>query len=1856
MRWETMEPQKCPKKNEADWRLMVVNVNNFPTEYNGHEKAKFDILKHEMTSSGADVIGITELGRNENNLPSQSKPSNIVKKWYQNGVASSAWNQRDTRSAFEPGGVMSITRDKSTSHTIKRGKDTKNFGRWVWVTFKGKQNRKTTVITTYRATNLQVTAQNQLGAIREVNVAIQPEEMWENDLSALIQEKKSLGEVIVMGDFNNNLNDSEGKVSKFFRLKEMREIISEKYGKGPATYQFGRHTIDGIFATQGISIRQGGYGGVTVTPGDHLCPWVDIEEQDMVGTARDDRPPPILRKATSKIPTVRIEFDKILNEQVSEYKLYEKAEQLIEKARTNKRLSDEDAANYEKIEERMFSAVKCADNRCRKARVGKTPFSKKQKELMGRIYVLKVIRKRRKLVGRAGRPRSRRLQRLKKKYNYVGPSQFETLQQIDEALEDAAMAYSKFRPKAHEFRQTYIGNLADEIAWDKGRDPEIVFKELTHREQVKEHFKNIKRKEKRGQRYGVDRVDVETEDGLITLVNKEDIEEEILKVNKEKLLQAKNTPLRSEPLRSLIGERMEYKEWEKLLKKEIKIPENLEEGTRLWFEAMQNFSDDPFEVDWTTEEYFEGWKVMSEDKSSLPGIQAAHLKSIDPTTKAADIISWMALIPLITGYVPKTWKRGVDSMIPKKKNEWRAGKLRLILLMEARFNHNNKIIGRKMMEYGEKKGFLAREQFGSRKEKSAIEHALNKRLTIDIARQTKTPAVYIANDAKSCYDRILLMVAYLTMRHMGVNELAAMSSIDTLVNMPRAIKTVYGQSEGVYATDRLLDEILHGIGQGNGYGPIIWAGISSPLLKILRKRKHGVHISSPITREEIEMAGYSFVDDTDQIELRDDEIIWENVIANAQAGLELWECLLRTTGGAIEPTKTDWVKVLYEWKDGKPQLQKANHDDEIWAKNPEGINEKIKQIEPDEARRTLGVWQAANGQENTQKEVLINKIKDWGEATDGISKKETKTAMISTLGRSIRYPLAATAMTTQQSEEVDKSFRKHVLGKLGVVRTAPGTAIYTPIELGGIGLQKTEINQTIDHIKMIIQHGHTDSITGKLIRNTLEQIAIESGLGKSPFYADLTRVNYLTDNTWIENTIRSCQKYGITIESSMKGIPKWTDRDEMIMDKAVQHLKGAALKTFNKVRLYLQVATTSDIANADGKCIDREILRGKRSTSPSPSTQAYKWPHIPKPTRSEELLWSESLCRIYGNTESEPTLENNNYRWFHCECVEVVTWNYDISANRVFQKTGNCWVRWDPERRSARRTRSTAAFKSTNITSDHSESSTQWRPITIEMKGENKLVIRSQGRYHMKIDEEELTGSWYSPLRYQIGNEEEQFFMEQVQRGKGLIVGDGSYKAGRSSAAIVIQHQRTNTIDENKRNTQTVTVPGHAREQSSYRGELGGILAGIVYANSACKSNNITEGKCIMGCDNMGALSASFGWRTPNPNWVCFDLVSMIRYHIRSSPIQWVSKHIKGHQDDENSFPELTEESQANVIADKKAKEELKKGNIPAETTYVPGQSWMIICSGQRVTGNVEKRLRTLIQQENSRRWWIKKLKINDEYADRIAWDVYEGYRTSTPKWKNNWSVKFGASILPTQNNLVIRGHGQSTECPCCGGETEDTDHLFQCPGEEMIKTYEDERDKIFDFLSATTSFTMRDHILDLLDSLRFGRELELDEETPSAKAAFHQSRMGQRATLNGMWLNNWKEIQDSHLKRLKSKKSSKVWMIRLTLMIQNMTHTMWKTRNDAIHKQEDSTMNKRKHEDLDRDIENIFRDLPPKKSMPTCDANFFKRGELKIKRYRLRRKELWVADANRILEAFFYNLTPTSEAFVNYFETPART
>jgi hypothetical protein len=58
--------------------------------------------------------------------------------------------------------------------------------------------------------------------------------------------------------------------------------------------------------------------------------------------------------------------------------------------------------------------------------------------------------------------------------------------------------------------------------------------------------------------------------------------------------------------------------------------------------------------------------------------------------------------------------------------------------MEAYFkNFMNKLISKRVMRLAEKAQSIAPEQFGIRRQKSSILHAVNKQLTVDILRQEK---------------------------------------------------------------------------------------------------------------------------------------------------------------------------------------------------------------------------------------------------------------------------------------------------------------------------------------------------------------------------------------------------------------------------------------------------------------------------------------------------------------------------------------------------------------------------------------------------------------------------------------------------------------------------------------------------------------------------------------------------------------------------------------------------------------------------------------------------------------------------------------------------------------------------------------------------------------------------------------------------------------------------------------------------------------------------------------------------------------------------------------------------------------
>ena len=69
-----------------------------------------------------------------------------------------------------------------------------------------------------------------------------------------------------------------------------------------------------------------------------------------------------------------------------------------------------------------------------------------------------------------------------------------------------------------------------------------------------------------------------------------------------------------EPLRSSIGERGNIERCEELAQGKY-TPSDIEEGTKLWFERINEIPINDKKITWTTDEYIDSWRIMDEKKS-----------------------------------------------------------------------------------------------------------------------------------------------------------------------------------------------------------------------------------------------------------------------------------------------------------------------------------------------------------------------------------------------------------------------------------------------------------------------------------------------------------------------------------------------------------------------------------------------------------------------------------------------------------------------------------------------------------------------------------------------------------------------------------------------------------------------------------------------------------------------------------------------------------------------------------------------------------------------------------------------------------------------------------------------------------------------------------------------------------------------------------------------------------------------------------------------------------------------------------------------------------------------------------------
>jgi hypothetical protein len=253
-------------------------------------------------------------------------------------------------------------------------------------------------------------------------------------------------------------------------------------------------------------------------------------------------------------------------------------------------------------------------------------------------------------------------------------------------------------------------------------------------------------------------------------------------------------------------------------------------------------------------------------------------------------------------------------MIQKKANVDLVNKLQTIVLTEADFNYCNKVLGKSTLEHAEKNNLLPKEQYGSLKGHNLIDHAVHKRLTYDIMRQSRRPGVLCSNDAKSCFDRVVHSIAMLAYRRLGIPTPPVLCMLETIQHMKHHICTNFGDSVFTMTSSGSLIP-YQGILQGNG----------APLLDMPCTAGNGGHFVSPIIKEYSHTVGFAFVDDTELIHVDMRHTETEQIAMNKmQKTIDRWEGGLKTSRGTIVNSKSWVYPIIFDFDaQGKWKYKKA---------------------------------------------------------------------------------------------------------------------------------------------------------------------------------------------------------------------------------------------------------------------------------------------------------------------------------------------------------------------------------------------------------------------------------------------------------------------------------------------------------------------------------------------------------------------------------------------------------------------------------------------------------------------------------------------------------------------------------------------------------------------------------------------------------------------------------------------------------------------------------------------------------------------------------------------------------------------
>jgi hypothetical protein len=1741
------------------------NCGGFPTD---NSNAKNKMFIELIRQNNFDVFGFSEVNVHWKALPARSRLPERTIGWFESLHRTTTYLEEcqtwTPGTAYQVGGVTQWSIDKVAHRVFESGQDNSGLGRWVWTRYQGTGGRMLRVVTAYRCVKNTTGATSvwsqQTLFLNSLGIDDDPRERFIDDLHAEIIKWIELGDLLVIGlDLNESVVSS--RFSQLLLQEGLVEANLNRHGTPlPPTYARGQECIDGIYVSPVFLDCSCGYLPIL---GDHRVVWIDVPFSSIFGHGNTSRQPEA-RRLKLLDPRVVMRYQSLLLCFYEQRNLQHHLNQLFETVQSPP--SARDVHKYNSLDAIRVEGMRHAEAKCRKLHMGAVPFTPEYSKISKQLLFWKLVCRIKSGKSVDSRYFSRQLRYMDLTSQDI---RLLTLDAVQARVRSSYRLLNSYGKQASVKRQSWLEEVSTARAELGDISAEQECKSLLQREQQRRCARIIRAVFNDGHRTGLTRIQHwVTPHSLVDVTTQTEMEMLLQEELSVRFNQAASTPFLREPLYSSVGAIGTTEKAIDILRGSYDIPVSVDTWTGQLIQHLQYIPDattiqNEF-MDTTVADYSIGWSKMKERTS--PGyskLSFAQFKAAALHPELASVDYQFSNIPYRTGLSPSRWQHGVDVMLQKQTGNFQPAKLRAILLFEPDFNQNNKLLGRTVMKYAEQYQGLAIEQFGSRKQMSAIDQSLNKTLTFDLWRQFKIPGALCSNDAKSCYDRIVHSVASLALQRLGVPVSPIISMFSTIQSLKHHIRTIHGVSSA-YGVDNGTSIPIQGVGQGNGAGPQIWAAISSVVLNMLRSEGCGAFFTSAISGEQLEFVGYAFVDDTDLV-VSAEGADRHGVVRDIQQALTAWEGGISATGGALVPEKSHWYLVDFQWQNGKAtykSIQECPAD--IRVKDTSGQVHVLRRLEPGQAERTLGVRVAPDGNMKEQYLFLLHTAQTWSNklCSGFLSRGLVSQALLTTVMKTLMYCLPATTFSQHQCNEIMKPLLQLVLPRLGCVRTLPRALVYAPKEFFGLSIPNLYWEQGIAHVDRLIRYGQSNHLTGQLLRQSLEILQVELGMSESALTVNFGQFGHLVSPTWLTSTWEFISHFNISFKVHIAPFILAREGDGCLMDLFVQKgYRKQHLALLNRCRIFLQVVRISDIVTGCGKFISRTAMDGRYDAT---FPRDLRWPVQGELPAAAWTIWRQalsSLCET-SNTLSRPLgcwLQSSKRRFFYHELEE-----------RIYEFDSRYW--WYYARSSRRSTRSEASrFTARQRYRDGIPQ--RLRPATVEVSPtycwltgfaasvtEDVLPDLNFVEYlkqrlpvdtHWATKHVSVGGTWRDILT-----------SFQTNAGTLIAVSDGSYKAGYGTASWII----CDPTDETTFIAGKAIAPGTIEQQSAFRSELVGLYGIALFLYAMQEYVGVSTCSVTIGCDGLSALNrVKYLISNVNPNSSNFDLVFATRWLFLQRTTTPAFQHVKGHQDE---HMDLDIWARLNIKMDASAKsylvEEVLVQKLPP-VYRIFGEPWPILLAGVKQISDLRKNLLYFIGKQTAEPFWKKRKSISHGTQLEVDW-THMGYAMrSIPLARQTWVTKHSSGFFSC-GKMQKRWKFKDTDiCPICGSFIETAQHMFQCRDTRVTTMWTRKlRELQIWLLERSTDPILVTLLCRYLDGWRDGTDLTPLVGNTSLIAT--QTTVGWDSLLHGFIAVNWRESQEAYVQRLQKKISIRRWTISFIKKMWDTSWDFWEHRNGIVH------------------------------------------------------------------------------------------